>query len=96
MLGLTFMEAALGTERVFQVSVRLQCPDCSGSGLSASSQPVDCTACHGTGQTMRYQSSSLGIGLAGAPQHLHCYLYASICLIQACVQESLAATTGSE
>lgn len=60
MLGLTFMEAALGTERVFQVSVRLQCPDCSGSGLSATSQPLDCTACHGTGQTMRYQSSSLG------------------------------------
>ncbi|DBB02952.1 TPA: hypothetical protein ACH3X1_013548 [Trebouxia sp. C0004] len=60
MLGLTFMEAALGTERVFQVSVRLQCPDCTGSGLSASSQPLDCTACHGTGQTVRYQSSSLG------------------------------------
>ncbi len=64
MLGLTFMEAALGTERVFQVSVRLQCPDCSGSGLSTTSQPLDCTACHGTGQTMRYQSSSLGTGLA--------------------------------
>ncbi|KAL0020662.1 hypothetical protein WJX79_004334 [Trebouxia sp. C0005] len=60
MLGLTFLEAALGTERVFHVSVRLQCPDCSGSGLSATSQPLNCIACHGTGQTMRYQSSSLG------------------------------------
>lgn len=75
MLGLTFLEAALGTERVFHVSVRLQCPDCSGSGLSATSQPLNCIACHGTGQTMRYQSSSLGTGLAGAPEHLHCYLY---------------------
>lgn len=62
LLGLTFMEAALGTERVFQASVRLQCPDCSGSGLSAHSEPLDCIACRGTGQTMRYQNSILGIG----------------------------------
>lgn len=60
LLGLTFMEAALGTERVFQASVRLQCPDCSGSGLSATSEPLDCIACRGTGQTMRYQNSILG------------------------------------
>lgn len=60
MLGLTFMEAALGTERVFQASVRLQCPDCNGSGLSANSEPLDCVACRGTGQAMRYQNSILG------------------------------------
>lgn len=60
MLGLTFMEAVLGTERVFQVSVRLQCPDCSGSGLSSKAQPQDCTACSGTGQTVRCHGTSLG------------------------------------
>ena len=60
MLALTFMEAALGTERTFQASVRLQCPDCGGCGLSSTSQPVDCTGCKGTGQKMRCHTTSLG------------------------------------
>ena len=60
LLALTFMEAALGVERIFQAMVRLQCPSCVGSGLSAELQPVDCAACYGTGQSMRCQSTSLG------------------------------------
>ncbi|KAL3159603.1 hypothetical protein ABBQ38_010015 [Trebouxia sp. C0009 RCD-2024] len=60
MLALTFMEAALGAERIFQALVRLQCPSCTGSGLSADLQPVDCVACHGTGQSMRCQDTSFG------------------------------------
>ena len=60
MLALTFMEAALGAERIFQASVRLHCPSCTGSGLSAELQPVDCVACNGTGQSMRCQTTSLG------------------------------------
>ena len=60
MLALTFMEAALGTERTFQASVRLQCPDCSGCGLSTTSQSVDCTGCKGSGQIMRCHTTSLG------------------------------------
>lgn len=60
LLALTFMEAALGVERIFQAMVRLQCPSCAGSGLSAELQPVDCAACYGSGQSMRCQSTSLG------------------------------------
>ena len=60
MLALTFMEAALGTERTFKASVQRQCTACTGSGLSASLQPVDCTGCNGTGQTARCHTTSLG------------------------------------
>ena len=60
LVALTFMEAVLGVERVFQAMVRLQCPSCAGSGLSAELQPVDCAACYGTGQSMRCHSTSLG------------------------------------
>ena len=80
MLALTFMEAALGAERVFQASVRLQCPSCTGSGLSAELQPVECIACYGTGQSMRCQSTSLGEhGLAGS---VCCYSGMSLCIHQ--------------
>lgn len=66
LLALTFMEAALGAERIFQAMVRLQCSSCAGSGLSATLQPVDCAACYGTGQSIRCQSTSLGkLGLTG-------------------------------
>lgn len=67
MLALTFMEAALGVERMFQALVRLQCPSCTGSGLSAHLQPVDCVACHGTGQSMRCQDTSFGEQLPRYP-----------------------------
>lgn len=60
MLALTFMEAALGTQRTFRASVRMQCPECVGYGLSATSRSVDCTGCHGTGETLRLHTSSLG------------------------------------
>lgn len=60
MLALTFMEAALGAERIFQALVRLQCPSCTGSGLSANLRPVDCVACYGTGESMRCHSTSHG------------------------------------
>lgn len=75
LLALTFMEAALGVERIFQAMVRLQCSSCAGSGLSANLQPVDCAACYGTGQSIRCQSTSLGkLGLTGLDKELAAFL----------------------
>ena len=66
---LSFLEAALGAEREFTASVRLHCPDCSGSGLSALVQPEDCAFCKGVGQILRFQHCQSGlISDASLPQ----------------------------
>lgn len=59
-IKLSFLEAALGAQREFTASVRLHCPDCSGSGLSSSVKPEDCASCKGVGQILRFEHCESG------------------------------------
>ena len=63
LLGLTFREAALGTQRVFQASVFLQCSDCKGAGTSR--RALDCNSCRGTGEVVLWEAHRLGADPAG-------------------------------
>ncbi|MCL5111028.1 MAG: molecular chaperone DnaJ [Chloroflexi bacterium] len=59
-LPLTLEEAAFGVDKQVEV-VRLgTCPTCQGSGTKPGSQPATCTACNGSGEIRRVQSTLFG------------------------------------
>jgi molecular chaperone DnaJ len=53
-LGITFEQAANGSEPTIQIPRRETCETCHGSGAAAGSKPTQCPQCRGTGQ-LRYQ-----------------------------------------
>jgi molecular chaperone DnaJ len=52
---ITLREAAAGAKRTIRFQRLEQCPDCSGTGAAAGSQPSTCPDCHGAGQVRRTQ-----------------------------------------
>jgi molecular chaperone DnaJ len=59
-LNLTLAEAAFGITKELKVDTALVCPQCSGSGANAGSEPVTCGTCHGAGEVTAVQRSFLG------------------------------------
>ena len=53
-LAISFVEAALGTERTIEVRRKVSCQSCDGTGAKPGSHTSDCSACRGRGQ-VRYQ-----------------------------------------
>ena len=49
-LKITFEEAANGCEKTFDFYRNENCETCGGTGAKPGSSPVQCSACHGTGQ----------------------------------------------
>ena len=54
-IGITFHEAAFGTEKEVEVSKHNSCDTCSGSGSKPGHSPQTCRTCRGTGQVVRAQ-----------------------------------------
>jgi len=50
---LTLQEIAHGAEKTIEFTRQDRCPDCTGSGASAGSQPTRCSLCGGTGQVAK-------------------------------------------
>lgn len=59
-LDIEFEEAAFGTEAKIRIPRQVPCPECSGSGLAAGSQPETCGTCHGRGQ-VRFQQGFFSV-----------------------------------
>jgi molecular chaperone DnaJ len=59
-LGITFEEAALGTEKEVKIKRTENCPTCDGSGAKPGTSPIRCTACNGSGQVYQVQRSVFG------------------------------------
>lgn len=57
-LTVSFEEAALGCEKVIELTRNVTCATCSGSGAAAGYTPTVCPACHGKGE-VRYQRGLL-------------------------------------
>ena len=53
-LGITFEQAANGSEPTIQIPRRETCDTCHGSGAAAGTKPTPCPQCRGAGQ-LRYQ-----------------------------------------
>jgi molecular chaperone DnaJ len=53
-LGITFAQAATGSEPTIQIPRREACETCRGSGAAAGTVPMQCPQCRGAGQ-LRYQ-----------------------------------------
>ncbi len=54
-LNITFMEAALGTEKEIRITRADTCPGCGGTGAKEGSDPAICHQCGGRGQIVRAQ-----------------------------------------
>jgi len=50
---LTLAEIAHGAEKTIEFTRQDRCPDCTGSGAAAGSQPTRCSLCGGTGQVAK-------------------------------------------
>jgi molecular chaperone DnaJ len=59
-MNLTLAEAAFGITKALKVDTAVICPQCSGSGAAAGSEPVQCGTCHGAGEVIAVQRSFLG------------------------------------
>jgi molecular chaperone DnaJ len=59
-LGLTFEEAAFGTEKVLEIPRWEACHRCSGSGAEPNSELKRCPQCNGTGEMRKVQQSFFG------------------------------------
>jgi molecular chaperone DnaJ len=57
-LTITFQEAALGCEKVIELTRNVTCSTCAGSGAAAGHAPTVCPACRGKGE-VRYQRGLL-------------------------------------
>jgi len=57
---LTFEEAALGTEKTFEISKLKTCPVCHGSGAAPGSAIKTCQTCGGRGRVRRVQNFLFG------------------------------------
>ncbi len=66
-MGLTFEEAAFGTERQVEVQRIELCSRCSGRGAEPGTQPITCGTCRGSGQVRRAQRSVFGQFVQVAP-----------------------------
>ena len=51
-LDIDFDEALFGSERIIDLTVPGQCPECHGTGAAAGSRRVTCSTCHGHGVVM--------------------------------------------
>jgi molecular chaperone DnaJ len=60
-IGLTFMEAALGTKRTIKFSRQETCPQCAGTGAEKGQPPSTCKDCKGTGTTKVVQRTPFGV-----------------------------------
>ena len=49
-LKITFKEVARGTEKEIQIPVKIQCPQCDGTGIKAGAKMVACSGCRGKGR----------------------------------------------
>ncbi len=54
-LKISFAEAAFGTQKDVEISKRVACKTCSGSGAKPGYPPKNCGTCRGTGQVVRTQ-----------------------------------------
>ncbi len=54
-LKVTFAEAAFGTQKEVDISKRVPCKTCDGSGAKPGYPPQNCGTCRGTGQVVRTQ-----------------------------------------
>jgi molecular chaperone DnaJ len=54
-LPVTFMEAALGTEKTVPITRHVHCQTCNGDGLAPGAQPQVCGTCGGRGQVIQQQ-----------------------------------------
>lgn len=59
-LNLTLAEAAFGITKELKVDTAVVCPQCSGSGANAGSEPITCGTCQGSGEVIAVQRSFLG------------------------------------
>jgi molecular chaperone DnaJ len=59
-LNLSLAEAAFGITKELKVDTAVVCPNCSGSGANAGSEPINCSTCHGSGEVTAIQRSFLG------------------------------------
>ncbi|RLP10972.1 molecular chaperone DnaJ [Propionibacterium australiense] len=57
---LSLAEAAFGTTAKLNLDTYVVCPNCSGKGAAAGSEPVTCSQCHGSGSVTQVQRSFLG------------------------------------
>ena len=57
---ISFEEAAFGVEKEITYSRVEDCPDCKGSGAKPGTSPETCSACGGSGQVRRVQSTPFG------------------------------------
>ncbi|MDR2817337.1 MAG: molecular chaperone DnaJ [Oscillospiraceae bacterium] len=60
-IGLTFMEAALGTKKTIEFTREELCNACSGSGSEGGGSPAACSNCGGTGTIKVTQRTPFGV-----------------------------------
>ena len=58
-IGLSFEEAAFGTDYELEIPRMEDCDVCDGSGAEAGSSPVRCSTCNGAGEVQQRQQSPL-------------------------------------
>jgi molecular chaperone DnaJ len=56
-LTVSLEDVAFGTQKKIEIPVTERCPECGGTGGSS----VECSSCHGTGQTVNERRSGFGI-----------------------------------
>ena len=66
-LKLTLAEVASGTTKTVRIKSLETCPECSGSGARAGTQPVRCGTCGGSGEVRRQAQSLFGQFLTVSP-----------------------------
>jgi len=59
-IEISFEEAVFGAKRTIEVPRAEPCTECGGSGAKPGTQPVQCAACHGSGQLRRTVQSIFG------------------------------------
>lgn len=59
-LGITFEEAAFGTQKKISIKRIENCPDCNGTGAKDGKAYKVCTNCHGTGHVTQTQRTPFG------------------------------------
>ncbi len=59
-LEIDFDEAVFGVEKILDLSKRVLCDNCGGTGAEPGSKIVDCKTCGGTGRVVRSQQTIFG------------------------------------
>lgn len=64
---LSLQEVSTGVTKKFKVRKDVTCTHCNGTGAEGSSQPEQCSTCHGSGYVLRTQQSIFGMMQTQSP-----------------------------